>query len=332
MDFARYEVIFARDGLFLPSRELTVLIKTQHVKAAFWGFDLVLTAVTVFFLVRAAQFLFIQPLHVPDQLTDASPPSPVLSYPDIRPYEAYAPLRSSKLFGALSSANVAAKPVEEELPKTTLELELLGCVSDDTPQLSFAIIRDKKNRSEGTYAIGDFIVSDAKVEEIRDSEVVISRAGRREILTMTFSKESPFASASRAFSSAFESRFPAPSRGSPESRPAIRVVNENLRYINREQLLQEVQQNLGQLLNQFRTSPNDENGKPAGVRVDATGSDPLSAQAGIKPGDVVKSVNGIRINSFDEIFNLQDRLKNAREIRVVIERDGRHRTLVYKIR
>jgi len=93
-----------------------------------------------------------------------------------------------------------------------------------------------------------------------------------------------------------------------------------------------VQQNLGQLLNQFRTSPNDENGKPAGVRVDATGSDPLSAQAGIKPGDVVKSVNGIRINSFDEIFNLQDRLKNAREIRVVIERDGRHRTLVYKIR
>ena len=308
-------------------------ITTQNLKAAFWAFDLLLTAVAVFFLVQAAQFLFIHPLQTPEQLTDSPPSPPSSSHLKIGPSEEYASLRASKLFGALSSANVAAnKSVEEKLPETTLELELLGCVSAESPQLSFAIISDKKNRTAGTYSVGDFIVSDARLEDIRESEVVISRAGRREILAMTFSDPNTFAAAGRAFDSAFQSRFPAGGRRPADSGQAIRVVNENLRYINRDRLLQEVQQNLGRLLDQFRTSPNVVDGKPAGVSVDSAGSHPLSSQAGIKPGDVVKSVNGIRVNSFDEVLGLQDRLKNAREIRVVVERDGRHRTLVYKIR
>jgi len=96
--------------------------------------------------------------------------------------------------------------------------------------------------------------------------------------------------------------------------------------------MQEVSQNLASFLNQFRTSPNIVNDKPSGVQVDAIGSDPISAQAGIKAGDIVKSVNGVRVNSIDSILDQSERFSSAPEIRVVVERNGRHRTLVYKIR
>ena len=120
-----------------------------------------------------------------------------------------------------------------------------------------------------------------------------------------------------------------PSTGSDQ---AIRVVNDRLRYINREKFTQEVGQNLGSLMNEFRTSPNIVDNKPTGIQVDGVGSDSISSQSGIQPGDIVKSVNGIRVNSFDDILALNDKLQSAPEVRVVVERNGRHTTLVYKIR
>ncbi|UCD57825.1 MAG: hypothetical protein JSV16_01565 [Candidatus Hydrogenedentota bacterium] len=311
-------------------------LRTQQIKAALWGIDLLLAAAAVFFLVKAIQHMFISPIlggMIPEPLVDSSPSRVVASYSKVRPYGEYASLRNSNLFGALSSSNVAAqKVVKENLPETTLELELLGCVSADVPELGFAIVRDKKTRTEDTYALGDFIVADARLEEIRESEVVISRAGGREILAMSFSDVSPFDTSPRPFASSRHPGFPGPGRTSRASDRAIRVVNENLRYINRQKFMQEVGENPTRLLDQFRATPNIVDGKPTGIRVDGVGSDPILNQSGLQPGDVVKSVNGIRTNSFDEVFGLAERLQNAPEIRVVVERDGRHRTLVYKIR
>jgi len=291
-----------------------------------------LAAIIVFFLVTAVQSLFAGTEIKPPPLVDSPTSANIAARPKVRPsLDEYAHLRNSKLFGALSSANVAPETVvEENLPETTLELELIGCVAEDGPDPGFAIIRDKKKRSEDTYTVGDFIVGDAKVEEIRDREVVISRAGKRETLSMDFSDKGP--APRRGPGRGFGVAFPPSPRQSRRSDEAIRVVNENLRYINKARLMQEVSQNLASFLNQFRTSPNIVNDKPSGVQVDAIGSDPISAQAGIKAGDIVKSVNGVRVNSIDSILDQSERFSSAPEIRVVVERNGRHRTLVYKIR
>ena len=313
-------------------------IRTQQAKAALWGTNLVLAAAVVFFLVRAAQHMFVSavaPEPVPRPLADSPLSNSGQMSSKIRPLSEYASLKASNLFGALSSSNVAAKKVkviEEKLPETTLELELLGCVAASVPEFSFAIIRNKKSRTEDTYTVGDFIVSGAMVEEIRESEVVISRAGRREVLAMSFADMSPPASIPRGPRGGRRSSARAPARSSSGGSGAIRVVNDNLRYINREMLVEEVTQSMGQLMNEFNASPNVVDGKPAGVQLDALGSHPVISQLGLRPGDIVKSINGIRVNSSDEAFALYERLKNSPEIRVVVERDGRHRTLVYKVR
>jgi len=296
--------------------------------------DILLTGVVVFFLFQAIRFLFAGQPAIPEPLTEPPSLNPaVVNRTTVKPAAEYASLKNSNLFGARSLANVAAqKATEEKLPETTLDLELLGCVAADSPDLSFAVIRDKRSRVEDTYGTGDFIVADAKLEEVRENEVVISRAGRREILPMSFVEEGPQMAApfSRVDRTA---AFRPPARSSsPPQEEALRVVNENLRYINRSKLMEEVGSNIGQVLNQFRTSPNTVDNKPSGIRIDALGSGPVVEQSGIQSGDVIKSVNGIRVNTFDDVLGLGSRLQNAPEIRVVVERDGRHRTLVYKIR
>jgi len=254
--------------------------------------------------------------------------------PKIKSYEQYASLRKSNLFGALSTANVSVKKVaEEKLPETTLELELLGCVAMAGKDSSFAIIRDKRARTENTYGVGEFIVSDARLEEVRPNEVVISRMGQREVLGMSFSDKSPSGEAN--IFAGRPTNFPSPTMPSrPEAAvdTAMRVVNENLRYINRAKLMEEIGSNIGQLIGQLKTSPNMVENRPAGIKIEQVGSDALLGQSGLQSGDIVKSVNGIRVNAVDDLMGQSERLQSAPEIRVVVEREGRHRTLVYKIR
>jgi len=304
-------------------------MKAQQIRAGFWGIDLALVVAVVFFLVKAVQCLLIHPEVAPKPLDDPSPARFTASYSKIKPYKEYEFLGKSNLFGALSSSNVTAlKVVEEELPETTLDLELLGCVAGGDPTMSFAIIRDKKGRVEDTYSVGDFIVSDARVEEIRATEVVISHGGRREVLAMLFDDSKPVTTSRRG-----RDRARRPERRSRSaSNEPIRVINDRLRQVNREKLMAEVSSNLGSLMGQVQTSPNVVDGKPSGINIEAMGSDPMLSQSGLKPGDVVKSVNGLRVNSLEDVLGSSDRFRNAPEIRVVVERDGRHTTLVYKIR
>jgi type II secretory pathway component PulC len=149
---------------------------------------------------------------------------------------------------------------------------------------------------------------------------------------MTFTEETPFKGTPLPPIDAMRSAYPTPPPGPSASDTAIRVVNENLRYVNKAKLLEEAGSNIGQLIGQVKTSPNTVEGKPAGVRVDQLGSGSLVEQSGLQSGDIVKSVNGIRVNSTDDLLSQSDRLQNSPEIRVVVERDGRHRTLVYKVR
>ncbi|MBI5118596.1 hypothetical protein HZA56_19175 [Candidatus Poribacteria bacterium] len=309
------------------------------MRAGFWAIDLALTAVTVFFLVKVGGHLFFRTSATPPPPLHTVAPKPVDIPAEVRPPDQYASLKKSNLFGALSSANVDAQKAAEEKLAETVDLELLGSVAGGDPGSSFAIIRDKRSRSEGTYGIGDFIANSARVEEIRENEVVVSRGGRREIVAMSFTDENAPGEAMFAREMGFPrpnaARFqPGFQQGQPSgvTDVAIRVVNENLRYVNREKLKQEAKGSVGQLLGQLSTAPNTVDNKPNGIRVNGLGSDPLVGQSGLQPGDVVKSVNGIRVNSLDEALGLGERLQNSPEIRVVIERNGRHRTLVYKLR
>jgi type II secretion system protein C len=314
-----------------------LLAKTRQIKAAFWAVDIVLVMATAAFAVGGVMHLRVPALSAdgaPAPLIDPTSSQTPGGQSKIRPRSEYQSLAKSDLFGEQSRKS-APQPVtpDIDLPETTLDLELLGIVVETGSAPGYAIIKGGAKSSVETYTVGDTIVNNARVEEIRSDAVVISRAGKRETLSMSFVKKQQ--EGRRDFS---RGRVPPPSprRRNPirksASNEAIRVQNENMRYINRERLLEQAGQNLTALINDFRTRPNIVDGKPSGIGIEQVGSDPISSKAGLKAGDIVKSINGTRVNSMDEILEQGAKLQGKPEVRVVIERDGRHRTLVYKIR
>jgi type II secretion system protein C len=311
---------------------LILTIKPRQIKAIFWAIDLVLAATLTFILVNAGQHLFSQPTFASPFPGDPSPIKNPRGQQKIASWDKYASLKKSELFGPQSSK--AAPPpvfIDPAPPETTLDLEMKGIVAQEGDGPDLASIYNTKTRSSDTYGVGDEVLPDVTIVEIRDHEVILSRSGKRETLPMIFS--------GKGLTGRPGSRGPRPpvfptrgaSRGS-SSKEAIQVINDSKRYVNKANLMEQVNQNLSSLINNFRTSPNIVDGKPSGLSIDQIGSDPISSKAGIKAGDIVKTVNGKQVHSIDSILGLGESLKNAKNINVVIEREGRHRTLRYTIR
>ena len=307
-------------------------IRPQQIKAIFWAIDLVLAVTFTFIIVNAGQHLFSRPSFASPSRDDPTPIKKPGGQQKIASWGKYANLKKSELFGPQSSKD-AGPPVSfvEKLPETTLNLELLGIVAQEGDGLDLATISNTRTRSVDNYGVGDAVLPDVTIVEIRDHEVILSRSGKPETLPMDFSGKGP--KGNPGFRGSRPPPFP--TRGTSRKRSsneAIRVINENQRYIYKANLMEQVNQNLASLLNNFRTSPNIVDGKPSGLSIDQIGSDPVSSKAGIKAGDIIKKINGKDVSSIDSILELGESLKNARKINVVIERDGRHRTMVYTIK
>lgn len=310
---------------------------TRQIKAAFWAIDIALVAATAFFTVGGIMHLSESSSLAnvaPPPLVDSASPKTAGGQSKIGPRGEFQSLAKSSLFGKQSRANVPPPVIEEVLPETTLDhLELLGVVVEDGGVPGFAVIRNsKQGGSVDTYMVGDFIAGGVKVVEIREREVVILQAGGQvgdeERLSLLFSRKN-------AGRKGRGGRAPIRSRRSRSrqktSKEAISIIDENRRRINMARLMEEAGQNLASLLADLHTSTNMVDGKPSGISIDQIGEDPISRRVGIRSGDVVRSINEKRVNSINDIVRESKRLENASEIRVVIERNGRQRTLVYKI-
>lgn len=313
-------------------KRLILKIRPQQIKTVFWAIDLVLAVMFTFIIVNAGQHLFSQPSFASPALDNATPRKTPGGQQKIASWDKYASLKKSELFGPQSSKD-AGPPVviEEKPPETTLNLDLLGIVAQEGDGLDLATISNTRTRSVDNYGVGDAVLPDVTIVEIRDHEVILLRSGKPETLPMIFSGKGP--QGNPGFRGGRPPPFPTreTSRES-SSNDAIVEISDYNRSIYKANLMGQVNQNLASLLSNFRTSPNIVDGKPSGLSIDQIGSDPISSRAGIKAGDIVKSINGKSVNSIDGILGLGESLKNARKINVVIERDGRHRTLAYTIK
>lgn len=92
---------------------------------------------------------------------------------------------------------VPEKPKPEEIQKSDLDVELKGTiVGENSP--SYAIISEKSKRSDDILGLEEFI-GDARIVEIQQDRVILSREGKQEVLLISYesrSKSGPTAPAS----------------------------------------------------------------------------------------------------------------------------------------
>ncbi len=245
---------------------------------------------------------------------------------DVRPLRAPAPqfpgcssIIGGNIFGAQcniggtqplmqSSADVLPSAEEE------LGLELSGVIAGN-PALSRAIIKDTDKNTLDTYRLGQQ-VGGAQVEEIRDEGVVLIYNGRRMMLK------------SHRAGSAGSAQLPTPAEPEPKTiapkttETKTQPVQTNLSMADR----------LGVVLREATIEPYVVNDQTDGLIIKDLDKIPAAKNIGLKDGDVIRAVNGHRLRSKQQAFQVFMKAKTQSRMEVELTRDRRDRKVAFSLK
>jgi general secretion pathway protein C len=240
---------------------------------------------------------------------------------------------SRNLFNASLLAPAApAAPIEEDLEATRLPLRLLGTAAASDAGLSWAAVEDLESRKTMLVRIDDEIKRQARVLRIERKRIVLLEGGAPRELVFEDSeipkvKEPRSRSRSRANRSSRSSRRSA-RRESSNLGENIRRLAED-RYSVPRSDVDEVMRDPATLLSQARVAPLFEEGEMVGLQVSSIKAGSVLENVGIENGDVITELNGLAINSAEQLPKAMEEMSQAGEITFVVEREGEKRTVSF---
>jgi general secretion pathway protein C len=223
----------------------------------------------------------------------------------------------------------------DSLPKTPLQLQLKGTVVGDDTSYSWAVIEDMTTRKQDLYKVGD-VISGAKIIEIYRNRVILNRDGKEEILMVFDEDKVARLVGSQPVQPVPLQQPPSPPKppdaNSSQSRSELvpTKVGENRWVFNKDDINTAVN-NANQILSEVNIAPYFEDGAAKGYKVENFREGSLFGKAGFKSGDIVKRVNGMSIETPEQLIQAYQKLKDAANIQVDVERNGNTVTLDYQI-
>ncbi len=218
-------------------------------------------------------------------------------------------IASWHVFGVAGEEPVE-KPVIADAPDTNLKLSLRGVFASDDPAEARAIVGDPRGQEEH-YSVGDTLPGNATLKEIYADRIILERNGRYETLRLPRELASPQGAASGARRGA-----PGAQGGADAGRAAAFT-----RYRN------EIKQNPASFLNYVRATPARAGGKFIGFRLQAGRERGALKELGLKPGDIVTSINGVQIDSPAKGMQAMQALGQGDNINVTLLRGGQETSL-----
>jgi general secretion pathway protein C len=241
---------------------------------------------------------------------DVRPPVTVdIPAPDLTPVAAVtqesplARVAEVPLFGVLG---VRAAPEPVVAPDTRLRLRLVGLVAGEAPDQGKAIIAESGS-PERLYGIGDPVGGgQARLHQIHPDRVILERDGTYETLRL------PRADGSTA---GVPGSAPAPATSAPT---AVTPAQADEPRIQRSEWAQDPER----LLQTVRARPVIQGGVLHGLEVHPTRNARQFQQAGLRPGDVITSVNGMPLSAIEDTDRLFQDLAGQLRVDIVVEREG----------
>jgi general secretion pathway protein C len=215
---------------------------------------------------------------------------------------------AAHIFGEASPEDeLAAQPVAEEtdnLEETRLtNLSLKGTVAATPNDRAVAIIADGANDEE-VYAIGDSIGSGATLHAVYADRVVLNENG---VLTnLKLPREFPESA-------------PTPTRRNTTSVSRAARPSTSIQSV--------VAQNVSKLADVIRPTPYFVNGQQQGYRVYPGRNREQFSALGLRPGDLIKDIDGQALNDPNQAMQIFESLNNADQVSVTVERNGQPQVL-----
>jgi general secretion pathway protein C len=290
----------------------------NNLQRYFWIINILLISLCAYF----SSQIFTDYLRRRWKVTPKVPLSPAKeeTVPEVSPkrdLSFYSVITERNIFNSRAkemTADAGAVELSGPVAESNLNVNLFGTVTSQYPELSFAVIQDSVSKQVGIYRLNDLILDEAKVIMIEPKRVIILRKGEHESL-LVFDEEE-------------EKISPSPYRPSGRT---IRQVERNRYEIDRKEV-QAATSNLGKLMTQARVVPNLKGGKFRGYKIFAIKPRSLYAKIGLKNGDVIERVNGLKISSPKQALEIFQQLKDESYFQVDLVRRGRKKTITYAIR
>ncbi len=208
-------------------------------------------------------------------------------------------LANAQLFGRAAPSRSPA--AEASVAPSNLNMTLTGVAARATGGCALVIVQ---GQPEAAFCSGEEVSPGVRLDTVERDRIVIVRNGVREAV---FMKDAEGAAA-----------VPPP--------PIVQSVGADRQIVDRRQL----QQQLGrpEFLNQALIVPNPDGGFL--VRQVQAGS--LYEKLGLRPGDVIRNVNGQPLTNMDDVMRLYQQFGTAQRVLVDVQRQGRNETLYYDMR
>lgn len=223
---------------------------------------------------------------------------------------------SAHLFG---DYRAPVDPVVAEIaaaPDTRLNLTLLGILAADRDRESRALI-GTQGGEEKPYSVGDDVVRGVSLQAIFADRVILSRGGQLE--TLRLDKDSPGAPLPPGPISARE----APAE---DGHVVDDATTEQLAQI-REQILQDP----SKASDYIRVQPASVNGQQRGYRIYPGRDRAVFNGAGLRPGDLVTTINGVQLDDPARALQMLGDLSQAATLNLTIERGGVQQTVTVNL-
>lgn len=214
-------------------------------------------------------------------------------------------IASAHLFGEADAATAPppAPIVPEDLAETRLNLALKGTIAGTDTAQSVAIIA-AAGRDDKVYAINDTVTAGTTLHAVYPDRVILNRGGALEALKLPQEFEGGTAPQLR--------RSVPTAEPEPDPSPSIREV---------------LTENVTKLADVIRPTPYFVGGEQQGYRVYPGRNRKQFAALGLRPGDLIKSVNGASLTDPKQAMEIFQSLGTADQVTVTVERNGQPQVL-----
>ncbi|MFW6057786.1 MAG: type II secretion system protein GspC, partial [Persicimonas sp.] len=217
-----------------------------------------------------------------------------------------------------------------------LNLKLLGAMVSKQPDYSMALIKNEDSSETLVASVGDYLMDDVELVEIRRDRIILRRQDQMEFVRMDKSitgnpTATPASTVRRSSPPSSSSRKPKAGKPAASAKDAIRKRGDDSFEVERSAIERRIE-NRRELASQGRVVPNFKNGQRQGLKLVGITPNSVYSELGIQSGDVLHSVNGKQIKSSHQAMDFFESMKNEKTVKVQIERRGQKKDLEYNIR
>jgi general secretion pathway protein C len=210
------------------------------------------------------------------------------------------------LFGIAGEDAPAPKAAAVDAPDTSLKLTLRGVFASNEMDRARAIVGDARGQ-ENHYAVGDPLPGGARLAEVYPDRIILDRNGRYETLRLPKDRTSAVLS---------------------DIEPGAAVAGTATKAAAFTRYRNEIRQNPSAFLNYVRATPaRGADGKFIGFRLQAGRERGALNELGLRPGDIVTSINGVQIDSPAKGMKAMQTLAEGDSVSVTLLRDGQESSL-----